>query len=115
MFVLRHTCRPRNIKEEEALRIKQSAYNYSDTGVKEFLFDIKQTYILMKYLFKKVLNFLFISVQNPLYNEILSMHFLGCPGCKKYMIDLWAMLWGKQFIQKLFLSLKYKWLEGNFF
>ena len=69
----------------------------------------------MKYLFKKVLNFLFISVQNPLYNEILSMYFHGFIECKKYMIDSWAKLWGKQFIQKLFLSLKYKWLEGNFF
>ena len=31
----------------------------------------------MKYLLKKVLNFLLISIQNPLYNKILYMYFLG--------------------------------------
>ena len=35
---------------------------------------------------KIFLNFLFILVQNPLYNKILSMYFLGFLGRKKYMI-----------------------------
>jgi len=36
------------------------------------------------------LNFLFIMVQNPLYNKILSMYFLGFLGWKKYMIYWFA-------------------------
>ena len=35
----------------------------------------------MKYLLNKVLNFIFISIQNPVYNEILSMYFLRFLRC----------------------------------
>ena len=87
----------------------QSAYKCTVTGIKEFLFDIKQTYNFDEISFKKVLNFLFICVQNHLFIKILSMYFL--------VFRIWVLndlLIYRQFIKKLLL-LKNKWLKGKFF
>ena len=53
---------------------------------KEYIIDMKHTCNIYIIYFLKVLNFIFICIQNPLYNEILQMYFLGFLDMHEYMI-----------------------------